>query len=97
VEITAQTAAGAPLVLCLESEFRIRQVLHERFLYSSAIAVRPTVGPDGLIEAVTLRGAGWGHGVGLCQIGALGMALAGKDWQTICRHYYPDAEIAAVY
>ena len=44
-----------------------------------------------------LRGAGWGHGVGLCQMGALGMALLGRDYRTICAHYYPRARLERVY
>ena len=52
---------------------------------------------DGTIESVTLRGAGWGHGAGLCQIGALGMGLPGHDVNEICQHYYPQATLVAVY
>ena len=89
----------------LDGEYRIREVLHRKFLYSSAFAVRIERDPAKLeqstlgvpIESVTLRGAGWGHGVGLCQIGALGMALSGIDFETICRHYYPAAQPATVY
>ncbi|MFQ5806761.1 MAG: SpoIID/LytB domain-containing protein [Phycisphaerae bacterium] len=81
----------------LGSEYRIRQVLHRRFLYSSAFAVRTKRDADGRLRSVTLRGAGWGHGVGLCQIGALGMALSGIDFKTICRHYYPETRLTTVY
>jgi stage II sporulation protein D len=42
-------------------------------------------------------GQGWGHGVGMCQYGAQGMALAGSTVETILRHYYPGAEIANIY
>jgi peptidoglycan hydrolase-like amidase len=89
--------AGKLVHTRLDSEYRIRQVLHRKFLYSSAFAVRLERSPDGIIESVTLRGAGWGHGVGMCQIGALGMALSGIDFKTICRHYYPEARLANVY
>lgn len=81
----------------LSTEYRIRAVLHRKFLYSSAFAVRPERDADGKLIAIALRGAGWGHGVGLCQIGALGMALAGIDFEAICRHYYPEAKLATVY
>lgn len=81
----------------LDSEYRIRQVLHRKFLYSSAFAVRGARDASGRLERITLRGAGWGHGVGLCQIGALGMALCGIDFESICRHYYPKAELNSVY
>jgi SpoIID/LytB domain protein len=39
------------------------------------------------------RGRGWGHGVGLCQIGARGLANEGKDAQAILRHYYPGTRL----
>ena len=42
-------------------------------------------------------GAGWGHGVGLCQIGALGMALNGYSTESILGHYYPGADIINYY
>jgi stage II sporulation protein D len=90
-------AQGAVQNTRLESEYRIRQVLHRKFLYSSAFAVRAERDPGGRLDAVTLRGAGWGHGVGLCQIGALGMAQSGSDYVAICRHYYPAARLASVY
>ncbi len=45
--------------------------------------------PDGEIEAVVFAGKGWGHGVGLCQVGAYGMALRGVGHREILAHYYP--------
>ncbi len=53
-----------------------------------------TRGPQGEVEFVFL-GRGWGHGVGLCQNGAYGMALAGSGYDAILRHYYPGVEIVA--
>ena len=44
-----------------------------------------------------LEGKGWGHGVGLCQIGALGMALSKKGAKLILNHYYPGAKINTIY
>ncbi len=81
----------------LTSEYRIRQVLHPRFLYSSAVLVEPLRDTGGRLVSLRLRGAGWGHGVGMCQIGALGMALAGRRADEICRHYYPQARLADDY
>jgi len=81
----------------LGSEYRIREVLHRGFLYSSAFAVRIERDGQGDIGSLTLRGAGWGHGAGLCQIGALGMAMAGKDAHEICKHYYPKADLRLLY
>lgn len=48
-------------------------------------------------EKVHFEGRGWGHGVGLCQWGARGQALAGRDCVRILQHYYPGAELVAVY
>ena len=45
----------------------------------------------------SLKGKGWGHGVGLCQIGALGMALKGKSYNDILNHYYPGTKIMDMY
>lgn len=81
----------------LPSEYRIREVLHRGFLYSSAFAVRIQHDEAGDIRTVTLRGAGWGHGAGLCQIGALGMALTGKNVDEICAHYYPKTDLKQAY
>ena len=90
-------AAGRQVRTALDSEYRIRQTLHQRFLYSSAVAFHVKRDDAGRIVSVTIRGAGWGHGVGLCQIGALGMALCGSDHESICRHYYPAARLATAY
>lgn len=97
VELEWENTTGQIARARLDSEYRIREVLHRKFLYSSAFAVRMERDADGRLTAVTLRGAGWGHGVGLCQIGALGMALSGSDYESICRHYYPEARLAHVY
>ena len=53
-------------------------------------------GAGGLV-AVTLRGAGFGHGAGMCQQGAIGMAEAGADYRTILRHYYVGAAVKQVF
>ena len=68
-------------------ELEIRRWLSESHLYSSAFVVEKTEG------GFRLRGAGWGHGVGLCQIGAAMMAARGYDYRQILSHYYPGASI----
>jgi stage II sporulation protein D len=88
---------GQTILSRLDGEYRIRQALHRRFLYSSAFAIRPERDTTGRLSAIALRGAGWGHGVGMCQIGALGMALSGHDAETICSHYYAAAKLGNVY
>lgn len=65
-------------------ELEIRRALSPTHLLSSAFVVQET--PAGF----TLHGAGWGHGVGLCQIGAAMMALDGYDHRQILAHYYPN-------
>jgi len=44
-----------------------------------------------------LHGAGWGHGVGLCQIGAAVMGVKGYTYSDILNHYYPGSEITQMY
>lgn len=78
-------------------QYEIRRRMHAKFLFSSAFAIRQERDAAGHLSAVTLRGAGWGHGAGLCQIGALGMALSGIDYRAICRHYYPASTLRTVY
>ncbi len=46
------------------------------------------LGPDSQVTAWVFTGRGWGHGVGLCQVGAYGMAAAGHDYREILAHYY---------
>jgi stage II sporulation protein D len=51
---------------------------------------------SGGIEAVVFAGKGWGHGVGLCQVGAYGMALRGSTYREILAHYYRGAVIERI-
>jgi len=63
----------------------------------SAAFVVETEGPDDRPETFILRGAGSGHGVGMCQTGAIAMANEGKTFREILSHYYSSAKIRAVY
>lgn len=83
--------AGETKVLELNNEYDIRKTLHPSFLYSSCFMVKMN---DELIE---FFGAGWGHGVGLCQIGALSMALNGHSTEQILTHYYSGAKLKQLY
>ncbi|MEP7272745.1 MAG: SpoIID/LytB domain-containing protein [Acidobacteriota bacterium] len=89
--------AGELSSLILGKELEIRRALSESHLYSSAFIVDQ--GPRvGAIPAwFELRGAGWGHGVGLCQIGAAAMAEAGLDAKTILDHYFLNTELEQLY
>jgi len=71
--------------LIIGKELEIRRALSRSHLYSSAFVV------DKEGDRFVLRGAGWGHGVGLCQIGAAVMASEGKDYREILQHYYRGA------
>jgi stage II sporulation protein D len=51
----------------------------------------------GSIEAWRFIGKGWGHGVGLCQVGASGMAIAGSGYREILQHYYSGVAIEKLY
>jgi stage II sporulation protein D len=51
----------------------------------------------GVVVALTARGRGWGHGVGMCQMGAIGRARAGQDYREILRHYYRGTRIVRLY
>lgn len=78
---------GSQRTMVIGKELEIRRVLSKSHLYSSAFDVEKTA--DGFI----LRGRGWGHGVGLCQIGAAVMAEEGYGYQTILSHYFPGSKL----
>lgn len=79
---------GNAATLIIGKELEIRRILSESHLKSSAF--------DVVIEGnkVILEGKGWGHGVGLCQIGAAVMASKGYTYDQILAHYYPDTVIS---
>ena len=83
---------GSERTLVVGKELEIRRWLSPTHLYSSAFVVDKQQGADGGTSFV-LRGAGWGHGVGLCQIGAAAMSEQGYDYCAILSHYYPDTEL----
>lgn len=74
---------GSKKIMIVGKELEIRRILSESHLKSSAFDVEMT--PDKVI----LKGSGWGHGVGLCQIGAAVMASEGYTYRQILEHYYP--------
>lgn len=82
---------GSKRTVEVGKELEIRRWLSESHLYSSAFVVDKS--PDGFI----ITGAGWGHGVGLCQIGAAVMAANGFDYKQILNHYFTDASINTIY
>ncbi len=71
--------------------YRFRLALGAGKLKSTAFTVRKSG------RAFIFDGRGWGHGVGLCQWGAKGLAQAGTDWRGILAHYYPGADLVSAY
>ncbi len=89
---------GTRRTLTLGKELEIRRALSKTHLYSSAFVVdRQEVSAQGIPARFTLTGAGWGHGVGLCQIGAAVMGEQGYAYDEILSHYYPGAAITKSY
>lgn len=79
-------------------ELEIRRALSRSHLYSSAFVVETEKDEaTGLAGRFRLRGAGWGHGVGLCQIGAAVMADLGRDHAEILAHYFRGAALKTLY
>jgi len=87
---------GEHASLVIGKELEIRRALSPSHLYSSAFVV-DTLGPDARPDAFVLHGAGWGHGVGLCQIGAAVMAMRGRGYEEILAHYYPYTSLERIY
>ena len=79
-------------------ELTIRYALSPSCLYSSAFVVeKHEMNEDGYPAKFVLRGAGWGHGAGLCQIGAAVMGAKGYDYKQILLHYFVGAKIEKRY
>ena len=70
--------------------FRIRRALD---LPETLFSIEVQHDEDGSLRRAIFSGRGWGHGVGLCQVGAYGMALRGAEWREILHHYYHDVKI----
>lgn len=88
---------GTKKVIVVGKELEVRRWLSKSHLYSSAFVVDVDRGSDSIPTRFVLRGAGWGHGVGLCQIGAAVMAARGKKAEQIVLHYFPGAHLQKLY
>lgn len=88
---------GAKLTLTIGKELQIRKVLSESHLYSSAFVIDKNGTKDGIPAEFIITGAGWGHGVGLCQIGAAMMGEKGYAYKEILNHYFKGAELKKYY
>lgn len=88
---------GTKRTFTIGKELEIRRVLSESHLYSSAFDTEKFDIVDGVPQHFRLYGAGWGHGVGLCQIGAAVMGEQGYAYRDILLHYYRHADIRQAY
>ncbi len=84
---------GTKLTVTVGKELEMRKWLSNSHLYSSAFVVEPKNLKNGIPQKFTLSGAGWGHGVGLCQIGAAVMGEKGFSYRKILQHYFKNAEL----
>jgi stage II sporulation protein D len=88
---------GSKKNIIVGKELEIRRWFSRSHLFSSAFVVKVKYNPHGEIERFTIHGAGWGHGVGLCQIGAAVMATKGFSTEEILKHYFGGIEIKKFY
>ncbi len=89
---------GTKKELIVGKELEIRKWLSESHLYSSAFVVEKVISEeDEIPSAFIFHGAGWGHGVGMCQIGAAVMSRKGFTSNQILEHYFTDASIEKIY
>lgn len=93
--ITRLRIVGSKRSLIVGKELEIRRWLSETHLYSSAFVVEKQ--PHYNKSKFILHGAGWGHGVGLCQIGAAVMGAKGYEYKEILSHYFKGAELRNLY
>jgi len=89
--------AGTKRTMTIGKELEIRKALSETHLYSSAFVVDRLEVKNNIPEKFCLTGAGWGHGVGLCQIGAAVMSEKGYSWKEILFHYFKNTELTQRY
>jgi SpoIID/LytB domain protein len=82
---------GSNASVVVGKELEIRRWLSPSHLYSSAFVVKAQG------NQIIFHGAGWGHGVGLCQIGAAVMAMGGRSAGEILKHYFTGVEIKKIY
>src|SRR5665647_2359999 len=86
---------GDRKTMIIGKELEIRKALSMTHLYSSAFVVEKSL--EGAETHFILHGAGWGHGVGLCQIGAAVMGASGYSYSEILSHYFMNASLKKIY
>ena len=88
---------GSEKTVEIGKELLIRKALSKSHLYSSWFDVEEIQSSADDSKHFLLKGHGWGHGVGLCQIGAAAMALKGFSAEEILAHYYPGSHLSTLY
>ncbi|NWG12570.1 MAG: SpoIID/LytB domain-containing protein [Acidobacteria bacterium] len=104
VDIKPALTGESGRVVRIELVGRRGSTIMNGYRFRGAIGLRDTLftiareeAPDGSIESFTFNGRGWGHGVGLCQVGAYGMARAGRSYEEILKTYYQGVELRKAY
>ena len=95
-ELVIETTSGETVLRGDRIRWSLRRPGTAAILRSSFIKIGVARDAEGRPEKVIVSGAGNGHGIGLCQMGALGMARAGKGYRDILRHYYKGTQFAAM-
>ncbi|MCL6612293.1 MAG: SpoIID/LytB domain-containing protein [Peptococcaceae bacterium] len=90
IRVTGQDTSGKPLAVELANADTVRAALG---LKSALFELTKKTGPDGGLAEVRIKGSGYGHGLGMSQYGALGMAGQGYNYQDILKYYYCNIEI----
>ncbi len=88
---------GTKKTMIVGKELEIRRILSNTHLYSSAVIFTKQNIENGIPQKFIIKGAGWGHGVGLCQIGAAVMAEIGYKFDEILSHYFKGAKLKKIY
>src|SRR5690606_10274614 len=92
------TADGQAYTLRSDSiRWVLRPQVGPAILNSSLLWLVRATRRGGEVDALEVRGGGWGHGIGMCQVGAMGRARAGQRYDEILRAYYTDTEIKRLY
>jgi stage II sporulation protein D len=107
VEVESRTPSGRAATLAITTD-RARHVLRGNtmryvlrqpggeILNSTYFTVEPTIGGDRRLSRLVITGNGYGHGVGMCQWGAIGRSRAGQDFRTILQTYYPGTTVEPI-
>lgn len=103
ITVLERTSAGAVTKVEIEGQRGKKRVKFDPIrntlgkIRSNVIKWEYRIDAEGYIKDIYIYGAGWGHGVGLCQRGSRGMAEKGKDYKTVLTHYYPGSFIIDKY